>query len=124
MAHRKSLRFALIAALFLVCGSARHATAQLLGSGGSSGIIGTGGTTGSNTTFSASDFFIGIQAVQGVNLTTFDVARFFNQARCECATPVYIFVSLLPSGIAKRSTVTASSTPQPRCRATSIDASG
>lgn len=105
MSHRKSLFTALSVALLLICGSARQAAAQL-GTGGSTGLIGTGGTTGTST-FAASDFFVGIQAVQGVNLTTFDVARFFNQARCECETPVYIFVSLLPSGIAKRATITS-----------------
>ncbi len=105
MAHRKSLKFALTVALLLVCGASRQAAAQL-GTGGSTGLLGSGGTTGSST-FSSSDFFVGIQQVQGVNLTTFDVARFFNQARCECETPVYIFISLLPSGIAKRATITS-----------------
>ncbi len=105
MTHRKTLKFVLPIALLLICGGARQAAAQL-GTGGSTGLLGSGGTTG-NTTFSSSDFFIGIQEVQGVNLTTFDVARFFNQARCECETPVYIFISLLPSGIAKRSTITS-----------------
>ena len=105
MAHRKSLFAALSVALLLLCGSARQASAQL-GTGGTTGLTGTGGTTGAGS-FSASDFFIGIQAVPRVNLSTFDAGRFFNKARCECDTPVYIFVSLLPGSIAKRTTVTS-----------------
>lgn len=106
MNQRKSLGFVLAVALLVVCGGARQASAQI-GTGGATGIIGTGGTTGSSTSFATSDFFVGIQAVKGVNLSTFDAARFFNQARCNCETPVYIFISLLSSGIAKRSTITA-----------------
>ncbi|HXU65353.1 MAG TPA: hypothetical protein VN962_26820 [Polyangia bacterium] len=105
MAHRKSLLAALSVALLLVCASARPASAQL-GTGGTTGLTGTGGTSGAST-FSASDFFIGIQAVPRVNLSTFDAGRFFNKARCECDTPVYIFVSLLPGSIAKRTSVTS-----------------
>jgi hypothetical protein len=105
MAHRKSLFAALSVALLLLCGSARQASAQL-GTGGTTGLTGTGGTTGAGS-FSASDFFIGIQAVPRVNLSTFDAGRFFNKARCECDTPVYIFVSLLPGSISKRTSITS-----------------
>ena len=106
MAHRKLLRFALTLALFLVCAGSRQAAAQL-GTGGSTGLTGTGGTTGTSA-FASTDFFVGVQAIKGVNLSTFDVARFFNVARCQCATPVYLFISLQQSGFAKRAQVIAS----------------
>jgi hypothetical protein len=85
---------------------AAPASAQLLGSGGTTFVSGSGGSGGSS--FSSSDFFLGVQATQGVNLTTFELPRFFNKAHCDCATPVYIYAALEPSGIAKRSTVTGS----------------
>ena len=106
MLQRKYLRFALVVSAFLICVSARQAAAQL-GTGGSSILTGTGGTTGA-ATFTTDDFFVGVQAEQGVNLTTFDSARFFNIARCECNTPVYLFLSLQQSGFAKRASVIAS----------------
>jgi hypothetical protein len=102
MRHKCSLTFVLSFAAVLVCAGSRPAAAQL-GTGGTS-ILGTGGTTGTNTTFATSDFFIGVQETKGVNLSTFDVARFFDVARCECNTPVWLFIALLPSGFAKRST--------------------
>ncbi len=101
-----TLAAAALAALVTLAGGGR-AEAQLLGTGGSSVLTGTGGSTGTST-FTTSDFFVGVQATPGVNLSTFDVSRFFNVARCNCSTPVTIFISLLPSGIAKRSTITAS----------------
>ena len=106
MLQRKSLRIAVRVTAFLVCASARQAAAQL-GTGGSSILTGTGGTTGT-TSFATTDFFVGIQAEKGVNLTTFESARFFDIARCECNTPVYLFVSLQQSGFAKRAAVIAS----------------
>jgi hypothetical protein len=69
-------------------------------------LTGTGGTTGT-TTFATSDFFVGVQAVQGVNLSTFDASRFFNAGRCQCQTPAYVFITLQQSGFAKRSQVIA-----------------
>ncbi len=106
MIQKKSLRFALAVSAFVACAGARQAAAQL-GTGGSI-LSGTGGTTGTTTTLAATDFFVGIQAQQGVNLTTFESARFFNIARCQCNMPVYLFVSLQQSGFAKRAQVLAS----------------
>src|SRR5947208_16444022 len=105
MLQRKYLRFALAVSAFLICASARQAAAQL-GTGGSI-LSGSGGTTGA-ASFATTDFFVGIQAEQGVNLTTFESARFFDIARCECNTPVFLFVSLQQSGFAKRASVIAS----------------
>jgi hypothetical protein len=68
-----------------------------------------GGTT--TTTFDASDFFIGVQADPTNNLSDFDVARFFNKARCQCNQPVYIYVTLVSSGFAKRSAIQATISP-------------
>jgi hypothetical protein len=106
MCHKSFLTFGLPLAALLVCAAARPAGAQSFGTGGTLGITGTGGTTGT-TTFATSDFFVGVQETQGVNLSTFDAARFFDVARCQCATPVYLFIALLPSGFAKRSTAIA-----------------
>ncbi len=108
MRHR-SLTFVLsFAALLLICGATRPATAQILGTGGTTGILGSGGTTGTTTTFATTDFFVGVQQTQGVNLSTFDAARFFDVARCQCNTPVWLFIALLPSGFAKRATAIGS----------------
>jgi len=62
-----------------------------------------GGVT--STTFSSSDFFIGVQHQLGANLSDFDVARFFNKARCDCGETVYVYVALTDTGFAKRLTV-------------------
>lgn len=94
---------AFLVALFSFLSPGR-ARAQL-GTGGTGLTTGTGGSGG--TTFSAADIFVGVQQVPTVNLSDFDVARFFNKAHCDCSTPVYIFVALQQSGIAKRGTVTA-----------------
>jgi hypothetical protein len=51
-----------------------------------------------------SDFFIGIQRENGVSLTDFEIGRFFNKANCDCTTNVLVFVTLLPTGFAKRAT--------------------
>jgi hypothetical protein len=103
MRHKSYLTFVLPFAALLVCAGSRQASAQL-GTGGTTGILGaTGGTTGTGTVFATSDFFLGTQAVQGVNLSTFDAGRFFDVARCQCNTPVWLFLALLPSGFAKRS---------------------
>jgi hypothetical protein len=65
---------------------------------------GTGGITGTPTAsaITADDIFIGVQDVENANLSDFNVNRFFNKARCDCDEDVFIFVSLKPSGIAKR----------------------
>jgi hypothetical protein len=106
MRHKSSLTFVVSFAALLICAAARPAAAQL-GTGGTS-ILGTGGTTGTGAgSLASSDFFIGVQAVQNVNLSTFDAARFFDIARCQCQTPVWLFIALLPSGFAKRSAAIA-----------------
>ncbi len=92
-----------VAALALFASGRAHA--QLLGTGGTTITTGTGGNTGTST-FSASDFFVGVQQTQGVNLSAFDVARFFNQAHCNCSTPVYLFIAIQPQSVGKRTTVT------------------
>jgi hypothetical protein len=81
------------ALLAVMLGGSRPAVAQL-------GTAGTTGTT--NTTFAQADFFVGIQAVQGTNLSLYDQARFLNKARCDCTTPAWLFVTLTNSGFAKR----------------------
>jgi hypothetical protein len=93
----------LLAALALFASG--RAQAQLLGSGGTGLTTGTGGSTGTST-FSSSDFFVGVQGTKGVNLSAFDVSRFFNQARCNCSTPVYLFIAIQPQSVGKRTTVT------------------
>lgn len=84
--------------------SAGRAQAQL-GTGGSGLLTGTGGTSGTST-FSSSDFFVGVQQTPGVNLSAFDVARFFNQAHCNCSTPVDVFVAIQPTSVSKKLTLT------------------
>lgn len=66
---------------------------------------GTAGTSGTTTTFAATDFFISIQHPEGVNLTSFDLPRFFNKANCDCDEPVSVYFSLTATGLAKRSIV-------------------
>jgi hypothetical protein len=66
-----------------------------------------GTTTGSATAFDPSDFFIGVQETKGGNLSDFDVARFFNKARCDCSQTVWVYVALLQSGVAKIASVQA-----------------
>ena len=78
---------------------ARPASAQL----GTAGTLGT--TTTTAATLADGDIFIGIQATEGANLTDFDLARFFNKDNCDCDTPVYGFVTLTASGLAKRTAV-------------------
>jgi hypothetical protein len=64
----------------------------------------TGGTTGTNSSFTADDFFIGVQHPEGANLSDLAVSRFFNKARCDCDEPATIYVTLVASGFAKRPT--------------------
>jgi hypothetical protein len=61
-----------------------------------------GGSTSSS--FANEDFFIRMQDIPGHTLSDFDVARYFNKARCDCSTPATIYVALSQSGLAKLST--------------------
>ena len=95
---RRRLRLVTATLGLLVCFAlARPARAQL----------GTAGTIGTTTTASLADgdVFIGVQATEGANLTDFDLLRFFNQANCNCDTPVFLFFALTSSGLSKRSAV-------------------
>jgi hypothetical protein len=110
MLRRKSLEslaVAVVTGVLLTLAAGGRAEAQV-GTGGTT-IGGTGGTTGTagGTTFAAADFLVSVQAVQGVSLSQFDLQRFFDVGRCNCATPAYVFVGLLSSGVAKRSMVTS-----------------
>ena len=80
------------------------ARAQLTGTGGTV-TTGTGGSTGSSV-LSASDLLVAVSEQPPVVLSTFEQARFFNRGRCDCATPINIFISLLASGVAKRNQIT------------------
>src|SRR5579863_2458366 len=106
MLHRKilgSFVSATVVTGLVLALTAGEARAQFTGTGGST-VTGTGGTTG-NTTFQASDFFTTVQHTeQPVSLTTFELQRFFNLANCSCSQPINLFISLLSTGIAKRST--------------------
>ncbi len=70
--------------------------------------LGTAGITGTTTAtpLASADFFIGVQSTPGTNLNSFQLPRFFNEQNCNCDTPVYIYVTLEPSGFAKRPTLT------------------
>ena len=108
MMFRACLRSEVVAAFvvaLIALASPGRAQAQLTGTGGTGLTTGTGGSGGS--TFSSSDFFVGVQATEGVNLSTFDVARFFNQAHCDCSTPIYIFIAIQPTSVNKRTTITS-----------------
>jgi hypothetical protein len=85
--------------LLVVVGAASAASAQ-------TGIAGSTGTT-TTTSLSSTDFFIGVQKDQGVNLAPFDLLRFFNKANCDCDEPVFMYVSLTASGFAKKLTIGA-----------------
>ena len=87
---RPPVRFGLLAAAALLL-AARTAAAQDGGVGSAS--------------FGPEDFFIGVQHQLGANLSDFDVARFFNKARCDCDETVYVYAALTNSGFAKRTTV-------------------
>ncbi len=103
MMFRAWLRAPIVAAFFV-------AAVALLAPGRAQAQLGTGGTTGtggtSGSSFAASDFFVGVQQVPGVNLSLAEQGRFFDKARCECAAPVQIFVAIQPASISKRTTVT------------------
>jgi hypothetical protein len=94
---RTAAIFLFAAGFFL---AARPARAQVAGTGGTIGTVGTLGTD---------DFFIGVQGTQNVNLTTYDLLTYFNQANCECERPTYVFAALSTSGVAKRPLITTGS---------------
>jgi hypothetical protein len=54
--------------------------------------VGSGGTVGTvaGGNLSTSDFFIGVQKMEGVNLSDVDKARFLNHASCQCKRDVWI----------------------------------
>jgi hypothetical protein len=99
---RPPLALAFIVVLVVSVATSRPARAQL----------GTAGTTGlaTPTTLAATDFFIGVQATEGTNLNVYQLPRFFNKANCDCDVPVYIFVALTASGLAKRSSLAQTTT--------------
>ncbi len=67
---------------------------------------GTAGTTGTSS-FTDADFFIGIQKTEGINLSSFDLQKFFNKGACDCSVPVWVYATLTASGFAKKSSATA-----------------
>jgi hypothetical protein len=102
MRHGPSRRPSLLAALVLLVAAAvaRPAAAQ-------TSLTGAAGTTGTTTTASLADgdIFVGIQQTEGANLSNFYLARFFNQAACQCKTPVFLYFTLTSTGFAKRASV-------------------
>jgi len=61
----------------------------------------TGGVSGTVTSLGDSDFFIGVQKVQGVNLSDVDKSRFLNHASCQCHRPVWLKAILNASSAGK-----------------------
>jgi hypothetical protein len=94
-AMRRSLGPALVAA-------ALAGAVSLLAAGTASAQFDAG--TGTST-LGPEDFFIRMQDIPGHTLSDFDVARYFNKARCDCSTPATIYVALSQSGLAKLSTI-------------------
>ena len=94
-AMRRSLGPAFVAA-------ALAAAASLLAAGTASAQFDAGSTTSS---LAPEDFFIRMQDIPSHTLSDFDVARYFNKARCDCSTPATIYVALSQSGLAKLSTL-------------------
>lgn len=66
--------------------------------------VGSGGTLGTVTAanLSTSDFFIGVQKVEGVNLSDVDKARFLNHASCQCKRDVWIKAILVNAASAAK----------------------
>jgi len=77
--------------------------ASFLGSGKAWAQFTDGGTT--TSTFAPEDFFVRMQDVPLHTISDFDVARYFNKARCDCSQNVYVYVSLSSTGLAKQATV-------------------
>jgi hypothetical protein len=90
------------AAMRRFLGSAFVAAAASLLAAGTASAQFDGGTTASS--FAPEDFFIRMQDIPSHTLSDFDVARYFNKARCDCSTPATIYVALSQSGLAKLST--------------------
>jgi hypothetical protein len=108
MFHRKTLGsfvLATVVAVSVLTATGGRAHAQLLGAAGSSGT--TTGSGGSGTSvLQTTDFLVAVSEQPPVVLSTFEESRFFNKARCDCSTPINIFISLLSSGVAKRNQIT------------------
>lgn len=66
---------------------------------------GAAGATGTTTSLTTSDIFFGIQKTMGVNLTNFELQKYFNKSTCDCDADVFIRVALTTSGLAKRALV-------------------
>ena len=73
--------------------------------------VATGGVTGTTTgTLGASDFFLGVQQVEGVNLTPANQALFLNRASCDCQRTAWLRAVLYPASTAKAVTVPSTAT--------------
>jgi hypothetical protein len=68
-------------------------------------ITGTGGASGTTSSFSASDFVVFVQSQPGVTLRDFDLQRFFNIANCQCNIPVFLLFTFTQAGLAKRALI-------------------
>jgi hypothetical protein len=88
----------------ILAATAGEARAQVTGTGGSI-LTGSGGSTGTSV-LAASDLLVAVSESPPVVLSTFEESRFFNKARCDCKSPINIFISLLASGVAKRNQIT------------------
>jgi hypothetical protein len=84
------------------------ASASLLAAGSAWAQFDAG--TGTTSSFAPEDFFIRMQDIQGHTLSDFDVARWFNKARCDCSQQAWVYVALSQTGIAKLSTVSTQGT--------------
>ncbi|HXU07026.1 MAG TPA: hypothetical protein VN903_39000, partial [Polyangia bacterium] len=78
--------------------------ASVLASGEAWAQFTDGGTTSNG--FAPEDFFVRAQDIQGHTLSDFDVARYFNKARCDCSQNVFVYVALSQTGLAKQATLT------------------
>ncbi|HLK91588.1 MAG TPA: hypothetical protein VKZ18_16970 [Polyangia bacterium] len=106
----RSSRGRVIATAFaglIVIAAAGRSEAQLVGTGGTLGTGGTTGTGGSGgSVLTTTDLFVGVEETPPVALTVFEQSRFFNRAKCDCSAPIFLTMSLLPSGVAKRTQIT------------------
>jgi len=84
------------------------ASASLLAAGSAWAQFDAG--TGTTSSFGPDDFFIRMQDIQGHTLSDFDVARWFNKARCDCSQQTWVYVALSQTGIAKLSSVSTQGT--------------
>ena len=92
-----------------ILGAALVAFAVVALSGATAARAQTGGVSGTTSgSLSTSDFFIGIQKVNGVNLSDVDKARFLNHASCQCKRDVWIKAILVnAASAAKAQTIAA-----------------